>query len=87
MESVAEMAPFSKTVLYPPGRITEALTSILSRGRALFGEGGHLGPYRLHANSEYPEVILGRHTAGANVRCEKGNNPDHQLRSQVSAKW
>ena len=23
----------------------------------------------------------GRHTAGANVRREKGNNPDHQLRS------
>ena len=24
----------------------------------------------------------GRHTAGANVRREKGNNPDRQLRSQ-----
>ncbi len=24
----------------------------------------------------------GRHTAGDNVRREKGNNPDHQLRSQ-----
>ena|GEM_PF-2560622 len=24
----------------------------------------------------------GRQTAGANVRCQEGNNPDHQLRSQ-----
>ena len=45
-------------------------------------EKGAISAYQLHANSEYPEVILGRHTAGANVRCEKGNNPDHQLRSQ-----
>jgi len=45
-------------------------------------ETGAISAYQLHANSEYPEVILGRHTAGANVRCEKGNNPDHQLRSQ-----
>jgi hypothetical protein len=29
----------------------------------------------------------GRHTAGANVRREKGNNPDRQLRSQIMAKW
>ena len=29
----------------------------------------------------------GRHTAGANVRSEEGNNPDHQLRSQNSVKW
>ena len=29
----------------------------------------------------------GRHTAGANVRREKGNNPDPQLRSQITAKW
>jgi hypothetical protein len=45
-------------------------------------EKGAISAYRLHANSEYPEVILGRHTAGANVRREEGNNPDHQLRSQ-----
>ena len=29
----------------------------------------------------------GRHTAGANVRREKGNNPDRQLRSQITAEW
>ena len=29
----------------------------------------------------------GRHTAGANVRREKGNNPDPQLRSPITAKW
>jgi len=33
------------------------------------------------------ECNHGRHTAGANVRREKGNNPDHQLRSQISVKW
>ena len=44
-------------------------------------EKGTISVYQLHANSEYPEVILGRHTAGANVRREKGNNPDPQLRS------
>ena len=39
------------------------------------------------ANSEYQHGLSGRHTAGANVRREKGNNPDPQLRSQISAKW
>jgi len=28
------------------------------------------------------ECYHGRHTAGANVRREEGNNPDRQLRSQ-----
>jgi hypothetical protein len=32
------------------------------------------------ANTE--ECYHGRHTAGANVRREEGNNPDRQLRSQ-----
>ena len=27
----------------------------------------------------------GRHTAGANVRSEEGNNPDRQLRSQSTS--
>jgi len=27
--------------------------------------------------------FLGRQTAGANVRCQEGNNPDRQLRSQM----
>jgi hypothetical protein len=43
---------------------------------------GVISTYQPHANSEYPEVQLGRHTAGANVRREEGKNPDHQLRSQ-----
>ncbi len=29
----------------------------------------------------------GRHTAGANVRSGKGNNPDRQLRSQITTQW
>ena len=29
----------------------------------------------------------GRQTAGANVRCREGNNPDRQLRSPKLAKW
>ena len=33
------------------------------------------------------EIYRGRHTAGANVRRGKGNNPDHQLRSQILIKW
>ncbi|GGD79651.1 hypothetical protein GCM10011357_38230 [Lacimicrobium alkaliphilum] len=32
-------------------------------------------------------MLSGRHTAGANVRREEGNNPDRQLRSQNIAKW
>ncbi len=39
------------------------------------------------ANSEYQDRLHGRHTAGANVRREKGNNPDPQLRSPITAKW
>ena len=39
------------------------------------------------ANSEYQDVLHGRHTAGANVRREKGYNPDLQLRSQITAQW
>ena len=33
------------------------------------------------------EYNHGRHTAGANVRREEGNNPDRQLRSQMLIKW
>ena len=29
----------------------------------------------------------GRQTAGANVRRQEGDNPDRQLRSQISVKW
>ncbi len=40
---------------------------------------------RQTANTE--ECELGRQTPGANVRCQKGNNPDHQLRSPSMVKW
>ena len=33
------------------------------------------------------EYEHGRQTAGANVRSRKGNNPDRQLRSQITTKW
>jgi hypothetical protein len=33
------------------------------------------------------EYNYGRQTAGANVRCQEGNNPDRQLRSQMLVKW
>ena len=33
------------------------------------------------------ECNHGRQTAGANVRCQEGNNPDRQLRSQIIAQW
>ena len=29
----------------------------------------------------------GRQSPGANVRCQEGNNPDHQLRSPNTVKW
>ena len=56
-------------------------------GRALLWLGGHRdlpnhGKLRIPTRVEH-----GRHTAGANVRREKGNNPDPQLRSQITAKW
>lgn len=48
------------------------------------------GPFRSTkpkqtANTD--ECELGRQTPGANVRCRKGNNPDHQLRSPSMVKW
>ena len=33
------------------------------------------------------ECYHGRHTAGANVRREEGNNPDRQLGPKVMVKW
>ena len=33
------------------------------------------------------ECERGRQTAGANVRRQEGNNPDRQLRSQITTKW
>ena len=45
--------------------------------------GGVIAIYSAIANSEYRKVIYGRQTAGANVRCQEGNNPDRQLRSLI----
>jgi hypothetical protein len=49
-------------------------------GRALDGLGAR-ERYQILPNSEYREVLSGRHTAGDKVRGEKGNSPDLQLRS------
>ena len=46
-------------------------------------EKGAISAYQLHANSEYPEVIRGRHTVGANVHRGEGKNPDLQLRPLI----
>ena len=51
-----------------------------------FGKGA-IPAYQADANSEYRGVQLGRHTAGANVRREEGNNPDRQLRSLIITQW
>ena len=55
-------------------------------GRALDRDGGR-EPYQLEPNSEYRRVQRGRQTPGAKVRGQKGNSPDHQLRSPRLAKW
>jgi len=41
--------------------------------------GGVIEIYLAIANSEYRQVMYGRQTPGANVRCREGNNPDRQL--------
>ena len=48
------------------------------------------GPSRLTKPLQTPNTDKfnrGRHTAGANVRREEGNNPDRQLRSLNIAQW
>ena len=52
---------------------------LLNATRALPG-------YRPQSNSEYREDYPGSESAGANVRGQKGNNPDRQLRSPSRAK-
>ena len=49
---------------------------------------GDRGPpaYLPLPNSEYHKDYLRSQTAGDNLRGQKGNNPDRQLRSQISAK-
>jgi hypothetical protein len=48
-------------------------------GRALDGCGLR-ERYQFQPNSEYPRELFGRHTVGANVHGEKGNNPNLHLR-------
>jgi hypothetical protein len=46
----------------------------------LDGAGGPQA-YPLQPNSEYHAPYRGSKTMGDNIRGQKGNNPDHQLRS------
>lgn len=55
-------------------------------GRALNGLGGAL----LTESNQTPNTIiqeLRSETMGINFHCQKGNNPDHQLRSLIITKW
>ena len=48
------------------------------------------GSHRLTNPLQTPNTAKcnhGRQTAGANVRSQKGNNPDRQLRSQNTTQW
>ena len=54
------------------------------RGRALLWL-GVIATYQTIANLNTEECEHGRQTSGANVRCQEGNNPDRQLRSQRRA--
>ena len=43
--------------------------------------------YRPQPNSEYHDEYPGSESTGDNLRGQKGNNPDRQLRSPSSAKF
>ena len=55
---------------------------VTAGGRALCRLGGRDSPTKPMQTPNTGVVDHRRHTAGANVRREKGNNPDRQLRSQ-----
>ncbi len=55
-------------------------------GVELLNETRALPGYRPQSNSEYRDDYPGSESAGANVRGQKGNNPDRQLRSPSQAK-
>ncbi len=44
-----------------------------------------LPAYLLQSNSEYHSDYPGRKSTGDNVRGQKGNNPDRQLRPPISS--
>ena len=52
-------------------------------GRALFRLGGSDILTKPMQTPNTDGVHSGRHTVGANVHREEGNNPDRQLRSQI----
>ena len=56
-----------------------------SGGRALDGLGGLTDLTKPNQTPNTREYYLGRHTAGANVRREEGNNPD--LPAKVPKSW
>ena len=43
--------------------------------------------YSPHPNSEYHAAYRGSQTAGDNIRGQKGNNPDRQLRSPITPQF
>ena len=49
-------------------------------GRALIGCGARKG-YQAQSNSECHRLTSGSQTVSAKIHCQKGNSPDHQLRS------
>ena len=56
-------------------------------GRALFWLGGH-GVLPNQGKLRIPgSCFTGDRAPGANVRTQKGNNPDRRLRSPITAKW
>ena len=54
-------------------------------GVELLNETRGLPAYRPQSNSEYCDAYPGSESAGANVRGQKGNNPDRQLRPRIHA--
>ena len=59
---------------------------LIHGGRALT-ELGAIPGYQPQSNSECREVKHGSQTAGDNVRCREGNNPDLRLRSLNIVQW
>ena len=54
-------------------------------GRALIRLGAFTG-YQTLTNSEWHRELAGSQRQGDNVLSREGNNPDHQLRSQIRTK-
>ena len=73
-QSNVEIARSPRNVL----RYSRALATL--GGRALLLCGGFTA-YQATANSECRGAYTASETAGANIRCREGNNPDRQLRS------